>query len=176
MGETAQMSHAALQPRRLIMLNGPQDEDAENMPSMQHLDNMNSLGHQVAKLHNMWLKMKMSGYRKGFSLQKTTDEDEHKQAILSVIDIFDRIKMLHLRKMQLLALSRTGTCGCFSKLTLKQIEIRAPLMWRGYFRDPWNVVDIINYLVFLQVAISSPEQSDTHSSRRILASRVGGCK
>ena len=32
--------------------------------SMEHIVEMNELGRRISTLHNMWLKMKMSGYRK----------------------------------------------------------------------------------------------------------------
>ena len=66
---------------------------------------MNEIGKQICRLHNMWLKMKQSGYRKGFSLKRTKDEKEHRQAVLSVIDIFDRVKVRGTKEMMMQPLS-----------------------------------------------------------------------
>jgi hypothetical protein len=126
------------------------DDDGEEsfIPSGEHIAKLNKIGEEIELLHETFKKLKEAGYRQGFKLAKTKDTDAKHQAIMAVIDIFDRIRMLHHTKGTYDALDNFGDYGFISKLTRKQFALRLPLAVQGYFDDGWNMVDVVNYLVF----------------------------
>jgi len=130
---------------------GDGDEDSV---SGDHIQRLNSIGVAVEKLHATRTRMKDAGYRKGFDLKKTKDVDAQHQAIMAVMDIFDRIKKMHVTKGKMDMLDNFGDYGFVSKLTRRQLALRLPLAMRGYFRDGWNYIDVVNYsLFFLSISL-----------------------
>ena len=129
-------------------------DDGEDGVSAEHIQRLNAIGVAVEKLHATRTRMKDAGYRKGFDLKKTKDQDAQHQAIMAVMDVLDRIKKMHEAKGKMDMLHNFGDYGFLSKLTRKQLNLRLPLAVRGYFRDGWNYIDVINYgLFFLSISL-----------------------
>ena len=66
-------------------------------------------------------------------------------------DIYERVKHLHEAQAGLDELKRIGSYGMASKLTCAQIRIRLPQATWAYWRQPWNVVDCLNYLLCVSI-------------------------
>ena len=96
--------------------------------------------------------MDESGFKRDFSLSmvaENKDDDAQYQASLAVIDVFDSIRQLHKAKADLEELKRIGASSFgASKCTPAQFRIRFPNALRGFFRDRWNVIDVLNYTLF----------------------------
>ena len=101
--------------------------------------------------------MKRTGYRRGWSLGSDCHEpDTQRQAALAVIDIFDRLRAMHkvlgnlsqLRRSRRRGLGRLrGCCGIFCQR--EQLRVRLPVALMQHGRDKWNLLDGLNYGLFV---------------------------
>ena len=116
--------------------------------SRDHVNFLNNIGLAIVSLHETYLKMVESGYKAHFTLASVAenkDDDAQYQASLAVIDIFDHVRKLHKAKADLEELKRIqGSNIVVSRCALAQFRIRIVYAVRAYFRDRWNIVDLVN--------------------------------
>lgn len=116
--------------------------------SRDHIGFLNNIGMSIVSLHQTYLRMMESGFKADFSLAtvvKNKDDDAQFQASLAVIDMFDHVRKLHKAKADLEELKRIESSNItVSRFSLSQFRIRIVYAFRGYFRDRWNMVDLLN--------------------------------
>ena len=116
--------------------------------SRDHIGFLNNIGLSIVSLHQTYLRMVESGFKADFSLAtvvENKDDDAQFQASLAVIDIFDHVQKLHKAKADLEELKRIESSNiAVSRFSLSQFRIRIVYAFRGYFRDRWNMIDVLN--------------------------------
>ena len=134
-------------------------------PSSGHIQSMNTIGEDMVKVHEDWKAMVETGSRKAdFRLNglgepdgtgrrhPTVDAGGQKQAALAVLSIFDYVQDLHEHKAMLDAMQRLHGNKVERQVGLlapEQVRLRAPIAWRIFVRDKWNVLDFLNYTMFM---------------------------
>lgn len=116
--------------------------------SRDHIRFLNNIGQSIVSLHQTYLRMVVSGFKADFTLTSVVenkDDDAQFQASLAVIDIFDHVRKLHTAKADLEELKRIESSNItVSRFSLSQFRIRIVYALRGYFRDRWNMIDVLN--------------------------------
>ena len=116
--------------------------------SRDHINFLNNIGQSIVSLHQTYLRMVANGFTADFTLASVVenkDDDAQYQASLAVIDMFDHVQKLHKAKADLEAIQRIeGSNIMVSRFSLSQFRIRIGYAFRGYFRDRWNMLDVVN--------------------------------
>jgi hypothetical protein len=131
-------------------------DESEDMPTTHHIAAMNKIGLAMTKVHNAWLNMQQIGYKRGYVLKEQTNAAVQRQASLAIIEIMDKVRAIHSANLAISELRRVAN-PTESSLSLKamgkwspgQFRLRFPIALKFFFRDSWNWVDGLNYVLFL---------------------------
>lgn len=143
-----------------------------NRPSPTHIDNLNRIGEEMVRVHDKWRTMRETGFKprdetgklyymewddekesesgtKGASIPAAmkVGDAQARQAAMAVIDLFDRVRTIH--SLRLKEKEMGDQKGATGILAWNQIKARFPTAAMLYFRNFWNFLDFLNYMLFL---------------------------
>ena len=123
-------------------------------PTPGHIERMNKIGLAMVKCHDDWKVMVEMGARKvDFKLnevdndgQLIVDDAGQRRAAIATLSLFDRVQKLHDNRLKIKKMQRLDKLGLCSP---QQFLLRFPIAARLFIFQPWNLLDAINYALFM---------------------------
>lgn len=126
-----------------------QDDSSGNQPSAAHIERMNKIAEAMVQVHEDWKGMIDVGTRKVESnlSDLVADEKGQRYAALATIQLFDRVQDLYANKLKIQHMKHLK--DKLHLCSMQQVWVRFPIAFRTFYSNKWNLVDSLNYVLFV---------------------------